>query len=163
MSMGLASGYVAGMAVAFGTFVYCYHKRKANVNRVVEGWFPEHTAREQYYDLLEQETPAAEAELKTTLMHRAVEDVRRIYELREKKPSLSSLVRSGQIGEAVWNQFQAAEAEMELELMEVVQEADRLKEGWGQQIFQTASEMVQHERQKEQQQEMEEMQREQQE
>jgi translocation protein SEC66 len=90
-----------------------------------------------------------------------MEDVGRIYELREQKPSLTNLVKSGQIGEDVWNQFQAAEEEMELELMEVVQEANRLKDGWGQQIFQTASEMVMHERQKEQQREMEEMQKEQ--
>ncbi|RKP27725.1 Sec62/63 complex, subunit Sec66, partial [Syncephalis pseudoplumigaleata] len=118
-------------------------------SRVVEGWFPEHVTREQYYDLLEQEPAASEADLKTALVRRAMEDVGRIYELREKKPSLSNLVKSGQIGEDIWNQFQAAEEEMELELMEVVQEANRLKEGWGQQIFQTASEMVMHERQKE--------------
>ncbi|KAI9591409.1 Sec62/63 complex, subunit Sec66, partial [Syncephalis fuscata] len=159
--LGLASAYMTGLAVVFGTFAYCYHKRKATVNRVAEGWFPEHKTREQYYDLQEQEPEASEADLKTALVRRAMEDVGRIYELREQKPSLSTLVKSGQIGEDVWNQFQAAEDEMELELMEVVQEANHLKEGWGQQIFQTASEMVMHERQKEQQREMEEMQKEQ--
>jgi hypothetical protein len=30
MSLWVAAGYIAGWTVVFGTFVFCYHKRKAN-------------------------------------------------------------------------------------------------------------------------------------
>lgn len=80
--------------------------------------------------------------LKAALLQRAVEDVRRIWRLREDKPALSALLQKGSVGDEVWNRFISAEKEIEAEVVEVVGEANTFKEGWGQFIFNTASEMA---------------------
>ncbi|KAI0242646.1 Translocation protein S66, partial [Massospora cicadina] len=66
--------------------------------------------------------------------------------MREQKPPLTTLLKNGSIGEEVWNSFCLAESALEEELVEVMQEADTFNEGWGQTIYQTASEMFGHER-----------------
>ncbi|KAK9708491.1 Translocation protein S66 [Basidiobolus ranarum] len=148
MSIVLATGYVAGWAVMFGTFVACYHRRKALVRNKLDPWFPQHTTRDHYYALVELKPEADEFQLKAALLRRAMTDVERIMELQNNKGPLQQLVKTGAIGEDVWNQFEAAEKDMEGELMEVVHEANTFKEGWGQQIFPQASDMLAHERQK---------------
>lgn len=45
--------------------------------------------------------------------------------------------------------FEAAEKELEAELVDVVQEANTFRQGWGQIIFATATEMAQAERTRE--------------
>ncbi|KAJ1945060.1 hypothetical protein EC988_005841, partial [Linderina pennispora] len=52
------------------------------------------------------------------------------------------------------HQFTAAEAELEAEMLSVVQEAERLQQGWGNGIFQAASEMVNNTRLRELREEM---------
>lgn len=44
------------------------------------------------------------------------------------------------------SRFAAAEKELEAEIMDVVQEANTFRQGWGQMIFQTATEMAHAER-----------------
>ena len=99
--------------------------------------------------------------LKAALLLRAEEDVKRLIEIRTAKPALSSLLARGSVGDELWQRFLRAEKEIESELRDVVAEvcissqwrnlssftdihlqADALSSGWGQTIFQSASEMV---------------------
>jgi len=84
--------------------------------------------------------------LKAALLMRAKEDIRRLMALRQSKNSLQALLQRGCVGDDLWTRFSAADAENEEELRDVVMEANAYKEGWGLIIFQTASEMVNHDR-----------------
>jgi hypothetical protein len=50
------------------------------------------------------------------------------------------------VGDDTMSRFAAAEKELEAEIMDVVQEANTFRQGWGQMIFQTATEMAHAER-----------------
>lgn len=78
-----------------------------------------------------------------------MEDVRLIWSVRDSKQALQTLLQKGQVGDELWEQFLQAEKELEAEIVEVVGEANTFQEGYGQQIFAIASEMVSHERWKE--------------
>lgn len=73
-------------------------------------------------------------------------DVQRVMRLREDKPALQNLLQKGSIGDDLWNSVLSAEKELEVEIAEVVAEANTFVEGWGQIIFGTASEMIANER-----------------
>lgn len=108
-----------------------------------EPWFGEHIARNKYIALLQQEEPEAnENQLLGALLRRAMEDVRRLLVMREDRPVLASLIKQGTIGDEIWTQFSIAEKEIEAEMVALLHEGETFKEGWGQGILQTASEMV---------------------
>jgi translocation protein SEC66 len=111
----------------------------------VKPWFDNWKSREIYISLLQTESPD-EYLLKAALLRRAMTVVTRVLQMREQRPPLSKLLKQGSIGEDVWNSFQKAEEELEQEVMEVVQEADTFNQGWGKSIYQTASEMIAHEK-----------------
>lgn len=73
-------------------------------------------------------------------------DVQRILRLREDKPALQQLLQKGSIGDDLFNSLLAAEKELEAEILEVAAEANTFVEGWGQIIFQTATEMLHNEK-----------------
>lgn len=83
--------------------------------------------RNVYLSLLHLEpaekTPAVpESLLRAALLRRAVEDIRRIIEIRSAKQALSTLLQRGSIGDDLWQRFLRAEKEMEDELRDVVME-----------------------------------------
>jgi len=84
--------------------------------------------------------------LKAALVRRAIADVQRILRIREDKPALQNLLQKGSVGDDLWNSLLAAEKELEAEIVEVHAEANTFVEGWGQVLFQTASEMVANEK-----------------
>ena len=55
---------------------------------------------------------------------------------------MTALLQSGSLGEDVQARFNAAEKEMEAEVVDVVSEANNFRQGWGGWIFASASEMV---------------------
>lgn len=73
-------------------------------------------------------------------------NVHRILRLREDKPALQALLQKGSIGDDLWASLLAAEKELEAEIMETAAEANTFVEGWGQLIFQTATEMIHNEK-----------------
>lgn len=108
-----------------------------------EPWFAENIPKSQYIALLQQTNPeATETQLKAALLRRAVEGVVRVLSMREDKQVLASLVKQGTVGDDIWMEFTLSENELEQEIMAIVAEANTFKEGWGQNILQTASEMV---------------------
>lgn len=112
-------------------------------------WFPQHKSRDLYVSLLSLEPPPARPILIAALLRRAMDDVKLIWSIRDSKASLGVLLQRGQIGDELWERFCKAEKELEAEITEVVGEANTFQEGYGQQIFGVASDMVNHEKWKE--------------
>ncbi|KAF8982685.1 translocation protein S66 [Entomortierella lignicola] len=153
-SVWLAVIYIGGWILSMRIFGYFWKNRKLATN-VAEPWFGEHVARSQYIALLQQAEPeASEAQLTAALLRRAMEDVVRVLSMREDKQVLSNLVKQGTVGDDIWTQFTLSEKELEAEIMAVIEEANTFKEGWGQTILQSASEMVMHEKTKQLQKEL---------
>ncbi|KAF9192881.1 translocation protein S66 [Haplosporangium sp. Z 767] len=147
-SVWLAIIYIGGWILSMRVFGYFWKNRKLAINDA-EPWFGEHVARNQYIALLQQTEPeATETQLMAALLRRAMEDVTRVLSMREDKQVLANLVKQGTVGDDIWTQFALAEKEIEAEIMAVIEEANTFKEGWGQTILQTASEMVMHEKTK---------------
>jgi translocation protein SEC66 len=114
-----------------------------------ESWFPPHPARDVYISLLSSPTPVPESLIKSALLVRASADVKRIWRLREDKMALTNLHQRGLLGDETLSRFEAAEKELEAEIVDVVQEANTFRQGWGGMIFATATEMAQAERTRE--------------
>jgi translocation protein SEC66 len=111
-----------------------------------EPWFPHHQARDLYITLLQADPPTEEKILMSALLCRAVTDVKRIWQLRDSKQALNILVQKGSLGDETVARFAAAEKELEAEVVDVVADANTFKEGWGQWIFASASEIAQREK-----------------
>lgn len=99
--------------------------------------------------LLADEPPAPENLLKAALLSRAITDVQRIWRLKDDKTALASLHMRGLVGDDTMTRFAAAEKELEAEIVDVISEANTFKQGWGQFLFATATEMAQAEKTKE--------------
>ncbi|KAG0208297.1 translocation protein S66 [Mortierella sp. GBA30] len=153
-SVWLAIIYIGGWILSMRVFGYFWKNRKLAINDA-EPWFGEHVSRNQYIALLQQTEPeATDTQLTAALLRRAMEDVTRVLAMREDKQVLANLVKQGTVGDDIWAQFSLAEKEIEAEIMAVIEEANTFKEGWGQTILQTASEMVAHEKTKQLQKEL---------
>ncbi|KAF9304102.1 translocation protein S66 [Mortierella antarctica] len=152
-SVLLAITYIGGWILSMRIFGYFWKNRKLAINDA-EPWFPEHVARNQYIALLQAEPEASDNQLMAALLRRAMEDVVRVLSMREDKQVLANLVKQGTLGDDIWTQFTLSEKELEAEIMAVIEEANTFKEGWGQTILQTASEMVMHEKTKQLQKEL---------
>jgi len=130
-----------------GLFIFGHFYRKRSATKQIEPYFPRHLERDIYVTLLQRtDPPASDALLKAALVRRAIADVQRILRMREDKQALQNLLQKGSIGDDLWNSLLAAEKELEAEIVEVHAEANTFVEGWGQVLFQTASEMVANEK-----------------
>ncbi|KAG0283078.1 translocation protein S66 [Linnemannia gamsii] len=153
-SVWLAIIYIGGWILSMRIFGYFWRNRKLAINNA-EPWFAENLPKSQYIALLQQSDPVAtEAQLKAALLRRAVEGVVRVLSMREDKQVLAKLVKQGTVGDDIWTEFTLSEKELEQEIMAIVAEANTFKEGWGQTILQTASEILMHEKNKQTEQEM---------
>ncbi|EJD52930.1 hypothetical protein AURDEDRAFT_53703 [Auricularia subglabra TFB-10046 SS5] len=137
---------LVGSLLAFSRY---YRKRVAS-RLADDPWFPSHPDRDAYVTLLQQsDPPAPEVVLKAALLRRAVADVHRIIRIKEDKGALNNLIQKGAVGDDLWTRFQATEKELEAEIVEVISEANSFRDGWGQVIFQTASEIANNEKTRE--------------
>ncbi|KAJ3236197.1 translocation protein S66 [Chytriomyces hyalinus] len=117
-------------------------------------YFGDHMPKRQYVELAEMYEIGDEwgsKILTQALMRRAMMDVQRIMQIREEKPSLQNLVRSGVVGEAMLENINAAESELELECQDLIAEADLFRDGWGKTILQEAGSFIQLQNQQNQQ------------
>lgn len=119
------------------TFSSLYRKRQLSKAAKLEPWFPAHRQRDIYLSLLhldpaEQANSGGDSEkklskvpdsvLKAALLQRALEDIKRIVQLRSSKPALQTLLQRGSVGDELWQRFLRAEQEMEAEVKDVVNE-----------------------------------------
>lgn len=149
-------GYITVLVVSLSIFSKVYRRRTAEalVREHGQPWFPEgHPERDIYQTLVQassasgtekQQNVVPDVVLKAALLNRAMADVRRIIRMRDDKQALTALLQKGSIGDETMAKFNLAEKELEAEILDVVSEANTFREGWGQLIFPTASEMVAH-------------------
>ncbi|KAI1649793.1 Sec62/63 complex, subunit Sec66 [Daldinia loculata] len=150
MSLALPFAYISVLGGSLYTFSTVYRKRKAFENANLEPWFPPHLQRNIYLTLLHMEPEPGQEKapkvpdsvVRAALLRRAVEDIRRIIQVRTSKQALNSLLQRGSVGEDLNQRFLRAEKEIEEELRDVVTEANALSPGWGQTIFQSANEIA---------------------
>ncbi|KAK2466978.1 hypothetical protein APHAL10511_001236 [Amanita phalloides] len=135
------------LVVFGGLFIFSYFYRKHTSSRVYDPYFPSHPERNAYITLLQKtDPPASDALLKAALLRRAMADVQRVLRIREDKPALQNLLQKGSVGDDLWNSLLNAEKELEVEITEVVAEANAFVDGWGQVIFPSANEMLANEK-----------------
>ncbi|KAI0404797.1 Sec62/63 complex, subunit Sec66 [Xylaria palmicola] len=150
MSLALPFAYITVLGGSLYTFSTIYRKRKATQSANLEPWFPPHLQRNIYLSLLHMAPEDAQDKapkipdsvIRAALLRRAVEDIRRIIQIRTSKQALNTLLQRGSVGEDLNQRFTAAEKEIEEELRDVVNEANALAPGWGQTIFQSANEIA---------------------
>lgn len=132
--------YLAVLMGSLATFSFFYRRRKPAPVSQLEEWFPPNTARDIYFSLQAQDG-CPTGLLKSALLLRAVEDIKRLQKIQVRKNALNVVMQKGGAGEDLWTRFLQLEEEMKAEVMDVVSEAQALQEGWNQIIFQTANEM----------------------
>ncbi|ORY24378.1 Sec62/63 complex, subunit Sec66 [Naematelia encephala] len=153
-SLVVPLAYITILVTSLAIFSRVYRRRRAAEKTSFEPWFPTHPARDIYISLLSHspsdDTPAIPDNLlKSALLVRAQADVKRIWRIRDDKIALTSLHNRGLVGDDTMARFAAAEKELEAEIVDVVQEANTFRQGWGGMIFQTATEMAHAEKTRE--------------
>ncbi|KAL8798016.1 MAG: hypothetical protein Q9182_007030 [Xanthomendoza sp. 2 TL-2023] len=149
ISVTVPFAYLGILVGSLATFSSLYRKRKSAKSSSLKPWFGPHLQRDIYLSLLHLEPEVGKDKpsvipdgvLKAALLQRAMEDIKRILEVRNAKQALSNLLQRGSVGDELWQRFLRAEKEIEAELRDVVEEANALQSGWGQTIFQSANEM----------------------
>ena len=153
LSLLFSIAYIIILFASLWTFSHLYRRRKALASSSLAPYFPPHTQRDVYFSLqaLSEDQKVPDSVLRAALLERAVEDIKRIVEIRTKKPALQTLLARGVVGEKIGERLNRAEQEMEVEVKDVVAEANALSGStgggaagqgmWGQSIFQSASEM----------------------
>jgi translocation protein SEC66 len=140
--------YIGILIGSLATFSSLYRARKLHAITSLAPYFPPHTQRNIYSSLLAlQEDPnqkVPDSIIRAALLQRAIEDITRILHIRARKPALQQLLARGVVGDEIWQRLLRAEQEMEVEVKDVVSEANALQAGWGQSVFQSANEMVQN-------------------
>lgn len=150
VSLTIPFAYLGILIGSLATFSSLYRKRKAGASlpfrrkrislcladsvlaksSTLEPWFGPNVQRDIYLSLLhlepepgKEKLPAVpDGVLKAALLHRAVEDIRRILEVRNAKQALSNLLQRGSVADDLWQRFLRAEKEIEAELRDVVEE-----------------------------------------
>ncbi|PYI06246.1 pre protein translocase subunit Sec66 [Aspergillus sclerotiicarbonarius CBS 121057] len=151
LTLAVPFAYLGVLLGSLATFSSLYRKRKAQKSLSLSPWFPPHTQRDIYFSLLhldpkdnpnEKGKKVPDSVLKSALLRRAIEDIKRVMALRNQKQALAMLLQRGSVGDDLWQRFVRAEKEMEEEVRDVVAEANAYVPGWGQTIFQSANEML---------------------
>ncbi len=60
--------------------------------------------------------------LRAALLARCTEDIHRIIHIRTRKQALNTLLKRGCVGDEIWQRLLRAEAELEVEVKDCVQE-----------------------------------------
>lgn len=140
--------YLTILVGSLATFSSLYRGRQVSAKQNLQPYFGTHTARNVYLTLLHQADTQADLKnvpnsvLMAALMERACEDILRIREIQTRKGPLNTLLQRGVVGDDIWQRLLRAEQELEIELKDVVAEANALAAGWGGHIFQNANEIV---------------------
>lgn len=150
LSLLVPISYLTILLGSLYVFSTLYRARKARAAASLAPYLPPHTQRDIYLSLLHlpdssPDVKVPDSVLRAALLSRAVEDIQRLVELRTRKGPLQTLLQKGIVGDEIWQRLLRAEQELEVELRDVVDEANALSGGtWGAVIFQSASEMAQN-------------------
>ncbi|KAK6366214.1 Translocation protein S66 [Exophiala oligosperma] len=146
LSLLIPIAYLGILIGSLATFSHLYRQRQIKSKLRLAPYFPTHTSRNVYLSLLHmqdsEDVKVPETVLRAALLARAVEDWQRIQEIRTRKPALAQLLQRGVVGDEIFQRLQRAETEIELEVKDVMNEANALAPNWGNHIFQSANEML---------------------
>lgn len=134
------------LAILYASSRYLRQKNKSPLSKN-EQWFGPNRYRDLYMTMLHSADESISSDtmlVKMALLVRAAEAVRRMIEIRSRKPALNELQSRGLVGDDLLDTFRDMEAEVELEIVDVATEANALHDEWGQIIFQTASNLQQN-------------------
>ncbi len=138
--------YIITLLVLLATFSSFYRKRKVNKLRSMRPLFGENRPKEMYFQLKAEENPKVnEKLLKTALIRRGAEAVRRLFKLKECEPYMNILYMKGFIGDEDHERMKIQKKLIEVELSEVAMEAETYKKGWAQQLFPVCQETTMNE------------------
>ncbi|KAI5308516.1 translocation protein S66, partial [Ascosphaera atra] len=133
LSLLIPFAYLGVLVGSLATFSSLYRRRKLQKALSLRPWFPTHVPRDIYFSLTNYEAPAPgpnekkaqqipETVLKAALIRRAIEDVKRLLEIRNQKPALEALLQKGSVPDTLWQRFERAEQEMDSEIRDVISE-----------------------------------------
>jgi translocation protein SEC66 len=143
-------GPIAYLIVLVGSislFSIYYRRWKASQSQPLDPWFTQNHQRDVYLTLMHLENSRCPPSLlKAALFNRAHEDIRRVYNLREAKQAANALLQRGSVNELTMQMLDAAQTELNSEILDVVAEAKGLGgEVWGSTIMGQANEAYQRE------------------
>lgn len=135
--------YLTILITVFVVFSSIYRKKKLN-NRInqVNSLFPRNYSKEMYLQLKQQDPKPNDKILKAALLRRGSECIRKMFKLRENEPNINALYQKGSIGHDYFESFQLEKKLNELEMNELVQEANSIKANWAQQFFPICQEIT---------------------
>jgi translocation protein SEC66 len=119
-----------------------YEINESNIIETIETFTPtpDSTQAIIYHDL--KELNAHEKMLKTSLVIRAAESMRRIIKLKETEASIMILYTRGLIGDDSYKRFKMQSKLQDAEMMEIAKEAESIKQGWSRTIYMNAQEVM---------------------
>ncbi|KAJ9615653.1 Translocation protein S66 [Cladophialophora chaetospira] len=158
LSLLLPLAYLSILIGSMATFSHLYRTRQVTAKLRLAPYFPPHTSRNIYLSLLhlqdsDKDAKVPDSVLRAALFARACDDIRRMLEIRTRKPALAALLQRGVVGDEIFQRLTRAEQEIEIEAKDVMAEANALSGSggaagtpgtWGQTIFQSANEYVQN-------------------
>lgn len=118
---------VIGALILFSIF---YRRKRIAKLQVMKPFFPPDLPKEIYLQLKDQDPKPDEKVLKAALIRRGAEAIRRLLKLRENNQYITLLYQKGSIGDEFFDRFKLALKIQELEIQELVQEAETYKQGW---------------------------------
>lgn len=129
-----------------------YSKWKASLIKKTN-WFGPNREKDAYLLLLkeleddkdssnEDDLLLMEEKLKKALIKRTMTTMRRLFELQEDSDCLTTLSRNGSLSEELMASFKTAQNELQAEMLECQEDAETLKEGWGDKLFDEAGKMI---------------------
>ncbi|VVT45309.1 uncharacterized protein SAPINGB_P000707 [Magnusiomyces paraingens] len=144
--------YIFVIITSLVIFSSVYRRRKIQQLASLKPVYEQSFARNNYYTLKSQnekaerdglKKPIPEKLINAALIRWAGEDVRQIVKMKQAKEQLTALHQRGSIGDITYNKFVTNEKAIEIELQIISQEANSIKEGWANTIFNVATEVSQ--------------------
>ena len=109
-------------------------------------WFGPNDELERFYELV----GASAMQAQKQLLGAAVVVVRRQFELEDEKAPVYGLVQSQTVSSDLWELWDRAMKDLQIEKMVISSEAEALREGWSQTIFKEAAMLLERSRRGEQ-------------
>lgn len=142
MSLFLAIGYLGFLAAIYiGMVKFLKYKKSKKTTSYFK--FEE---TQVYNSLVDKE--ANVKDISKALMRRAIANIKHVYQLREDKQAVATLLKYGSVGDNLWREISDAEEVLNKEIMDTMGSANEIRQGWGSTIFQEAQQFVQTEQQK---------------
>ncbi|KAI5967856.1 sec66 [Candida margitis] len=141
--------YVGVVLTIFVVFSIFYRRHRLAKFQQVEPIFKENYNAILYQQLksqcndpdLPKDQKPHEKVMKAALLRRGVEAIRRSMKLKENEPVFNKLYQNGSIGDDMFKQLEFEVKFQELELRDIVAEAEQYKKGWSQTFFPLAQEI----------------------